>query len=77
VLSVNPPWDDTEHVFVGCGWDEEKLDTLGVIRLGSERELARLIAAAERVVVLPDAYKMRVRLGEPGPPGPRVGSEGA
>lgn len=65
VLSAAPPWDDPEHVFVGSGWDEEKLEALGVIRLGSERELARLVAAAERVVVLPDAYKMRVRVGEP------------
>lgn len=79
VVSAEPPWGEDEQVFVGSGWGEEKLDELGVIRLGSERELARLIAAAERVVVLPDAYKMRVRLGEPGPQGPqgpRVGGEG-
>lgn len=65
VLSANPPWGEDEQVFIGSGWDEEKLEALGVIRLGSERELARLIAAAERVVVLPDAYKMKVQVGEP------------
>ncbi len=66
VLSAKPPWGEDEQVFVGSGWDEEKLDDLGVIRLGSERELARLVASAERVIALSDAYKMRVRIGEPG-----------
>jgi hypothetical protein len=65
VVSVKPPWGEDEQVFVGSGWDEEKLESLGVIRLGSERELARLIAAAGRVIALPDAYKMRVKVGEP------------
>jgi len=65
IVSANPPWGEDEQVFVGSGWDEEKLEALGVIRLGSQRELARLIAAAERVIVLPDAYKMRVKVGEP------------
>jgi hypothetical protein len=65
VVSAKPPWRGLEQVFVGSGWDEEKLEALGVIRLGSERELTRLIAAAKRVIVLPDAYKMRVKIGEP------------
>jgi hypothetical protein len=76
-LSAMPPWGEDEQVFVGSGWDEGKLDELGAIRLGSERELARLVAAAGKVIVLPDAYKMRVRIGEPGLQGPRVASESA
>ena len=63
VLSARPRWGEDAQVFVGSGWEEEKLEALGVIRLGSERELARLINAAERVIALPDAYKMRVKVG--------------
>jgi hypothetical protein len=66
VVSAAPPWGDAEQVFVGSGWDEDKLDELGVIRLGSDRELARLIGTAEKVIALPDAYKMRIRIGERG-----------
>lgn len=65
VVSARRPWGEDAQVFVGSGWDEEKVEALGANRLGSERELARLIAAAERVIVLPDAYKMRVKMGEP------------
>lgn len=64
VVAEKSPWGEDEQVFVASGWGEETLENLGVIRLGSERELARLIAAAERVIVLPDAYKMKVLFGE-------------
>jgi hypothetical protein len=63
VVSAAVPWGDPEHVFIGSGWGEESLDTFGVIPLGSVKELGRLVAAAERVVVLPDAYKMSVQVG--------------
>lgn len=71
VASAGPPWaagdeDESPQVFVGSGWDEEKVESLAAIPLGSERELARLVAAAERVLVLPDAYKLRVQVGERG-----------
>lgn len=66
LVPVAPPWGESEEsvqVFVGSGWDDERVEGLAAIPLGSERELARLIAAAERVVVLPDAYKVRVQVG--------------
>jgi hypothetical protein len=67
-IADRPPWADGEDaltVFVGADWDEERYGALDIgHHLGSERELARLIAAAERVIALPDAYKMRVRIGE-------------
>ncbi len=53
---------DEARVFVASGWDADKLDGLGVIPLGSERELARLIESAERVILLPDAEKVRVNM---------------
>lgn len=66
-IADRPPWADDDAsvtVFVGAEWDEERYGSLDIgHHLGSERELARLIAAAERVVVLPDAYKVRVQVG--------------
>jgi nucleotide-binding universal stress UspA family protein len=67
VVSAVPTWEDTAPVFIGCGWSEERVEGLHATKLGSERELGRLIAAAVRVAVLPDAYKIRVTVaGERG-----------
>lgn len=52
--------EDAPRVFIASGWDAERVEALTATPLGSDRELARLIAAAERVAVLPDADKVRV-----------------
>jgi nickel-dependent lactate racemase len=51
------------HLFVAAGWDEDVVeDQLSATRLTSPAELQRLIAAAERVIVIPDAHKSRVEV---------------
>jgi len=50
------------HLFVKSGWPDEVAEELFATPLHTEGELQRLIDAAERVLILPDAHKMRVKI---------------
>jgi hypothetical protein len=59
-------WADSDlgpHVYVTAGWDDDVIENLNATRLSSANELQRLIAAADRVTVLPDAHKSLISVG--------------
>ncbi len=50
-------------LFVASGWAEDVVEDLFATPLASAAELQRLVDAAARVVVIPDAHKSRVDIG--------------
>ena len=53
--------DLAPHIYI-AGWDEETVENVSATPLTSAAELQRLIGAAHRVVVIPDADKSRVEV---------------
>ena len=49
-------------LFVACGWPDEVTEELFATPIGSAAEVQRLIDAAERLLVIPDAHKTVVEL---------------
>jgi nickel-dependent lactate racemase len=52
------------HLFVKSGWPADVVEDLFATPLKSEGELQRLIDAAERVAILPDAHRMRAKTAD-------------
>lgn len=55
--------DLTPHIYIAAGWDEDVIETLSATALGSAGELQRLIDAADRVIVIPDADRTLITVG--------------
>lgn len=59
-------WADSDlgpHTYIAAEWDDDVIENLSATRLSSANELQRLIAAADRVTVLPDAHKSLISVG--------------
>lgn len=53
------------HLYVASGWPDDVVeDRLAATPLASVAELQRLVAAADRVIVIPDAHKTKLRVAE-------------
>ena len=64
-VGLEKAWADSDlgpYVYVAAGWDDEGIENLTATRLSSANELQRLINAADRVTVLPDAHKSQIEV---------------